>query len=215
MKIKWALVVIAVINCVLFNGCTKRPSEDDLFDTKVKSMFDEVIVSGKGFQNFVNNSPENTSLAELYREGTELEMVRASRTFAEVDLDGDGVLEVVLPLAMGNSEYPHGFEILHYDGLKIVGYYIGLRGLLNLKADASFTQSAGIYDSSICSIASFEENGYSIQKIAWCESSVDEYGITTVRYYINGVEANEKNFYDMAEKQATKADIVFFPLTDY
>ncbi len=61
--------------------------------------------------------------------------------FAVVDLDGDGVSEVVLAL----EDY-NGFIILRYKENKVYGFIVSYRSMYNLKADGSFMSSSSSSD---------------------------------------------------------------------
>ena len=64
--------------------------------------------------------------------------------FAVVDLDGDGVSEVVLAI----EDY-NGFIILRYKENKVYGFIVSYRSMYNLKADGSFMTSSGSSDTSV------------------------------------------------------------------
>ena len=85
-------------------------------------LFEDVLFRNGEFTQVTSTSSGEVSLSELYKEGTELEMLKGHRQFAIIDLDDDGTAEVVLPLAVGDRQTPYGFEILHYHDNKIQGY---------------------------------------------------------------------------------------------
>lgn len=64
--------------------------------------------------------------------------------FAVVDLDGDGVSEVVLAI----EDYS-GFIILRYRESKVYGFIVSYRSMYNLKADGSFMTSSSSSDISV------------------------------------------------------------------
>ncbi|NNJ30354.1 lysozyme inhibitor LprI family protein [Lacrimispora defluvii] len=64
--------------------------------------------------------------------------------FAVVDLDGDGVSEVVLAI----EDY-NGFIILRYKESKVYGFIVSYRSMYNLKADGSFMTSSSSSDTSV------------------------------------------------------------------
>lgn len=67
--------------------------------------------------------------------------------FAVVDLDGDGVSEVVLAI----EDY-NGFIILRYKENKVYGFIVSYRSMYNLKADGSFMTSSGSSDTSVSKV---------------------------------------------------------------
>lgn len=64
--------------------------------------------------------------------------------FAVVDLDGDGVSEVVLAI----EDY-NGFIILRYKESKVFGFIVSYRSMYNLKADGSFMTSSSSSNTSV------------------------------------------------------------------
>lgn len=64
--------------------------------------------------------------------------------FAVVDLDGDGVSEVVLAI----EDY-NGFIILRYKESKVYGFIVSYKSMYNLKADGSFMTSSSSSDTSV------------------------------------------------------------------
>ena len=67
--------------------------------------------------------------------------------FAVVDLDGDGVSEVVLAI----EDY-NGFIILRYKESKVYGFIVSYRSMYNLKADGSFMTSSSSSDTSVSKV---------------------------------------------------------------
>ena len=67
--------------------------------------------------------------------------------FAVVDLDGDGVSEVVLAI----EDY-NGFIILRYKESKVYGFIVSYRSMYNLKADGSFMTSSSTSDTSVSKV---------------------------------------------------------------
>lgn len=67
--------------------------------------------------------------------------------FAVVDLDGDGVSEVVLAI----EDY-NGFIILRYKENKVYGFIVSYRSMYNLKADGSFMSSSSSSDTSVSKV---------------------------------------------------------------
>ena len=64
--------------------------------------------------------------------------------FAVVDLDGDGVSEVVLAIEDYNR-----FIILRYKEGRVYGFIVSYRSMFNLKADGSFMTSSSSSDTSV------------------------------------------------------------------
>jgi len=170
---------------------------------------------GGTFLHIENGVGREMSLEELYRKGTEQEMVHENRRFALVDLDGDGGEEVILSLAMGASEYPYGYEILHYSGEMAsypvpYAYPVVLRGLNDLCTDGTFTASSGAYDWEICKIESFDEAGFTTKALMGRSSASDENGEMVYSFFVGNEECTEEEFWAAFEAYYASAEQVEF-----
>ncbi len=173
---------------------------------------------GGPFLHIENGDGREMHLENLYRSGTEQEMTPENRSYALVDLDGDGVDEVVLSLAMGNSEYPYGFEILHEcekmgDYPMPFGYPVNLRAFHDLCTDGTFQVSGGAYDWKICKIESFDQNGFTTRTLMGRASHTDENGEMIFSFFIGEESCSEEELLDaVEERNATAERVKFFSL---
>lgn len=124
-------------------------------------------------------------LAQLDDGGVSL----ACQQFALADVDADGAEEVILSLALGEDAY-YGYLILDARNGAAYGYDIAYRGMLDLKADGSFSFSSGFADNGWGYFA-FGDNARQTRQIAYSELQEDG----SIRYYHNG-EPIAKNTYD-------------------
>lgn len=122
--------------------------------------------------------------------------------FAIVDLDGDGMNEIVLWI---RYFYDEGFEVLHYREGEVYGYHFWYRAFMNLKADGTFIGSGGAADTSIMSMK-FTEDGYVIDTL-YQSHGIDAH---TVQYYANGEPISEEEFDEAEERQDEKPDVVWY-----
>ncbi len=170
---------------------------------------------GGTFLHIENGVGREMSLEELYREGTEQEMVHENRSYALVDLDGDGGDEVVLSLAMGTSEYPYGYEILHYSEAMApypvpYAYPVALRALNGLRTDGTFTASGGAYDWEIRKIEGFDETGFTTKTLMGCFSAPDENGDMVYSFFVGEESCTEEEFRAAFEAYDVSAELVEF-----
>ena len=131
----------------------------------------EIIDTGLG---------KNDVLSALVRE-TAPAVEMSITEIAAVDLDGDGIKEVLLLLETPGTV--HGTMILHYDSAdgRIYACELGFRGFNDVKADGTFSFSGGASDSGFGRI-SFTPDGYEVERITYCETTYPDSGVA---YYVN------------------------------
>ncbi len=116
--------------------------------------------------------------------------------FAIVDLDSDGVPEVILLIAVGGYDY--GVEILHYQDSGVYGYMLGNRSFMELKADGTFCFSSGASDNGF-GVMKFTNSTYSIEEITYCmQREHTAYFCVNpeilMLYFVNGEAATAEEF---------------------
>lgn len=175
--------------------------------------FSNVLFNANSFIQVYPQTDSNMTLAKIFKENDELEMKEENRTFALLDLDGEGTPELVLPLAIGNSDTTYGFEILHYVDGDIFGYTLPYRGFHPLKENGTFISSGGARDWKICSISEFSRQTYSINVHLQIQTSESVGTNTTVSYYIDGHAVNEKTFNNAVREWNQNDDVSFLKLS--
>lgn len=103
--------------------------------------------------------------------------------FAVVDLDGDGVSEVVLAI----EDY-NGFIILRYKESKVFGFIVSYRSMYNLKADGSFMTSSSSSDTSVGKILFIGDTFFQYDML----NSVG--GTPDVTYFIHDMPIDKNTF---------------------
>ncbi len=126
--------------------------------------------------------------------------------FAIINLDSDGIPDVVLSLDIG-------VKILHYQDGLIYGYDLVDRAFMDLKTDGTFSFSSGSADNGFGSI-SFTNTGYTINKIAYSESSVDLNGDVNEVYYLGQKSATMDEFYEAVNQQKDKHYEIWYDYTN-
>lgn len=175
--------------------------------------FSNVLFSADSFIQIYPQMDSDMTLAEIYKVNNELEMEEENRTFALFDLDDDGTPELILPLALGDSDSIYGFEILHYIDGDILGYLLPYRGFYPLKEDGTFISSRGATDWEICSISAFSRQTYYINVHLQIQTSGSVGTNITYSYYVDGHEVNEKFFNGAVTEWNSKKNVVFFKLS--
>ena len=157
------------------------PAEHKLL---LSALYDEVEVidTGLGMTDVLSKLVAATS-PDVEMEITNL---------AAVDLDGDGVRELLLLIETPGTVY--GTKILRYnagDG-QIYAYDLWYRAFKDVKTDGTFAYSGGAADNGFGRI-SFTADGYEVEKITYSESL---YPGHEVNCYVNGEPATEQEFID-------------------
>lgn len=132
--------------------------------------------------------------------------------FAIADLEKDEIPEVILWLAVNDNEY-FGYEVLSFKDGSVYGYTLWYRSFMDLKEDGTFSFSGGAADNGIGTIK-FDETGYTINNITYCESVIDSDNNMSVSYFVNHESATEEEFLSAIEEQGQKADAVWYDFTD-
>lgn len=183
------------LNIVSFDAPFYRFTGETWFAFKPNSTTLSAV--GQLFRAAVNDELEivdtglgkNDVLSVLVRE-TAPTVEMSITEIAAVDLDGDGIKEVLLLLETPGTV--HGTMILHYDSAdgQIYAYELGFRAFYDVKADGTFTFSGGASDSGFGRI-SFTPNGYEVERITYCETTYPNSGVA---YYVNKQLATQTEF---------------------
>ena len=89
--------------------------------------------------------------------------------FAVVDMDDDGIPEVVLELTSG---FDDAFEVLHYEDGKVYGFNRSYRGMTGLTSDGIYLGSNGAADGGLYK-ASIAKETYEQEALGYSESGAD------------------------------------------
>ena len=130
--------------------------------------------------------------------------------FSVVDLDRDGVPEVVLRMTLPGNDYV-GFDILRWEGGTVVSYSQVYRGLQGLKQDGTYSYSSGASDHGFGLCSGFGEDGIHTTPITWCQSISQAPG---VERFVDGRRASYEQFNDALARQDEKPDVVWYELAD-
>ena len=129
--------------------------------------------------------------------------------FAVVDMDDDGIPEVVLELTSG---FDGAFEILHYEDGRVYGFNHSYRGMTGLTADGIYEGSSGAADNGFYK-ASITKDTYQEEALGYSESGADG----SVSYYIGKSKVTEKQYDEFLEKMwahARENEAVWHDFTD-
>lgn len=128
-------------------------------------------------------------------------------SFAVLDVDGDGKLDVVLNVTVNGEVL--GYLVLTSADEVICAYGFYYRAMIGLKEDGSFSFSSSAAESGVATFYKDENRDAQYNELA--ESKLDENG--TVVYFVNGEAADEDAFTAVINAQNEKADVTFVPAT--
>lgn len=137
-------------------------------DAEALAAYRAVVTGETDFTHVVG--PDETlnlniaNICDVYNPGQNV----VSIDFTVLDLDGDGIREVILGLDRNNGGIG-GFEILHYQDGTVYGFLRYIRGFNDLKADGTFWFSDSAVDHGFGKL-SFTESGYTVDEITYSES---------------------------------------------
>lgn len=130
---------------------------------------------GKQEQKNLNNFTFGTDYAALN--------VFVPAQYSFVDMDGDGVCELVVLSAKMDF-----FLILRYNGGQVTGYMVPYRGLMDLRTDGRFWSSGGAA-LSVIGRMSFDGPDYTVTELAYRDQYEGEYRLDGVASDKTTVEA--------------------------
>jgi len=134
--------------------------------------------------------------------------------FTIIDLDGDGIREVILMLG---SYGRYGYEILHYQNGTVYGYYMVSRGFEELKTDGTYEGSSSAFSGSINKIESFSEN--SLTEQIWAEYDYHTYDYCDENelheyFMINGKKSSSAQIEGILDQQYAKNSTEWYDVTE-
>lgn len=128
-------------------------------------------------------------------------------SFAVLDVDGDGKLDVVLNVTVNGEAL--GYLVLTSADEVICAYGCYYRAMIGLKEDGSFSFSSSAAESGVATFYKDENRDAQYNELA--ESKLDEN--ENVVYFVNGEAADEDAFTAVINAQNEKADVTFVPAT--
>ncbi|NLK74969.1 MAG: hypothetical protein GX288_06735 [Clostridiales bacterium] len=84
---------------------------------------------------------------------------------------------------------------------------------MDLKDDGSFSFSSGAADSGFGTMI-FTEEGFTVDKISYSESSYDSDNNQIISYYVNHESATEEEFFSAINKQIEKPAVTWYDFND-
>lgn len=128
-------------------------------------------------------------------------------SFAVLDVDGDGKLDVVLNVTVNGEVL--GYLVLTSADEVICAYGFYYRAMIGLKEDGSFSFSSSAAESGVATF--YKDENRDAQYNVLAESKLDENG--NVVYFVNGEAADEDAFTAVINAQNEKVDVTFVPAT--
>lgn len=159
---------------------------------------------------YSTSANESLTLCQLNKAVSSDSNVSAEVTkFAIVDLDNDGIAEVVLWLLVNGNDY-YGCEVLRYQDGKVYGYTLWYRAFNTIKTDGTFSFSSSASSMGFGSV-SFNNDSYAVKEIARRETD----SVTgELIYAVDNKIATEREFNFAMDTQNAKADITWYDFTD-
>lgn len=128
---------------------------------------------------------------------------------AVIDLDYDGVPEVVLGLSKADD-----YLILRHQSGVVYGYELGYRSFMDLKSDGTFSYASSAADGGFGSLK-FSGNAYTIDEITHSDSVYGPgYSFQGISYTVNKKPATQAQFDAALDAQFKKPAAAFYEFSD-
>lgn len=118
--------------------------------------------------------------------------------YAQLDMDGDTIPEIVLWLQRGDDIYLLGNIILRYEGGVVYGYPMGYRSMYSLKADGTYSWSGG---GDYWGWGRMDFQTGKTENISWVEGQ---------NYYVDGHSTTREAFFQAYDVQDAKPDVAWY-----
>ena len=221
MKNRFCILFITMLLILVMAGCkntgesSPAPSDNSSpstqSDASPMSTYKSVLQNKTQF--FSTDAKKNLNISQLNQAVSDDDSVKVKAIkLAIADLENDEIPEVILWLDVNTNEY-YGFEVLRYRDGVVYGYTLPYKSFMDLKDDGTFSFSSGTADSGFGKVK-FTENGYSIDKITYSESSDNSGNNQITSYFVNNQSASEEDFLSAINKQSDKTAITWYDFTD-
>jgi len=159
---------------------------------------------------FSTDNNKNVYLNDFLTNKEIYETVFKLKQFTVIDMDGDGIPEVVLELTVGN--YVEFYEVLHYKNDKVYGYIQVLRGFGNLKTDGTVHYSNSAFNNGYRKL-SFETNACEDYILGYHNTERDN-DVVTRTYFIDNKPVTEESYNAFVKEQDEKNDAVWYEFSE-
>ncbi|HHV28141.1 hypothetical protein [Acetivibrio mesophilus] len=205
MKNKFSMLFVTILTILILGGCKNMPNKSPMKAYRL------VLQNKINFFSVDSNKELNiTQLNEAIAADSGV-TVNVTK-FATVDLERDGIPEIILCLAVNNNE-GFGFEVLRYQDEMFYGYTLPYRAFFDVKVDGTFSFSSGVGDHGFGTIE-FTDKGYTVNKITYSEASYDSENNQTFSFFVNHEAATEEDFLEAINAQNEKPEAMWFDFTD-
>lgn len=131
------------------------------------------------------------------------------RKLALLDLDSDGVRELILQMDAVDTRDTFGYWILRYQEDKVLGYDLNYTTFDQPKMDGTFSRDEG----GLSGIGSmrFTEAGWEMDYEVMSKKTLDaNYSVISQEYFIDGQSATAQEASDIYDKQMAKPDVKWY-----
>ncbi len=179
---------------------SEPPSVSNVFDAALDAY--KAVLENKA--NFYSTENEKSVLLNDFLENKEIIVKTfAIWGFTILDMDGDGIPEIVLDLGP-----PGLYEVLHYYEGDVYGYMFSNRQLGNLKTDGIFRWSSSAFHNGYGRLK-FESAECITDRIGYVNSMYND-GNPTIEYCIDNQFVTEEEYDSFCEIQDAKTDAIWY-----
>lgn len=195
---KW----MALLAAVLLLAVTALAEETDV-QPEANAAYAQVVLAGAEAVRVSSDAEEMKAYNPLYT------LDRTPVRFTVLDMDGDGVGDMVLELAE-----PEEFVILFWQDGQVLALEMPYRGLLSLKDDGSHEYSSGAADGGVCTIGVEWVDGVPLYNrfVQASMSPAPDTDETIIE--VNGEAADLDAYHAFLAQQDAKLDALWYDYTE-
>ena len=196
-------------------------SEQQVFSSSAAlAAFESVLLNKSGFYEIGKKTSTTLSglIDQADKVGASDGLMWKIDKFAILDMDGDGIPELVVTVSIAGKDYNEYSLIMHYQDGVVNCYTLPFRSFNSLRADGTFAFASSAWDCGFASInfsAGDDSSAWDlIDRITYCETDYDKDGRSYATCYVDREVAPEEAFTAATEEWTKRPEATWYDYSD-